>query len=158
MKTITDIIAPIQLLSGSHADVGATGQGCFMNVIAYLNGESQITDESTCVCVTVRPIAVWLNDYLRDDERAILIPYIERAMGSATSDLVTITSRANRAVQMANEMAEYAAESAEYAGYAAAMREAIFQAGLDYLEKVCNPPQEVNQEIIVRANKLLALA
>ena len=32
-------IEPIRLLAGSHADTGTTGKGCFMNVVAYLNGE-----------------------------------------------------------------------------------------------------------------------
>lgn len=41
-------IKPIRLLKGSYADTKTTGQGCFMNVVAYLNGESQITDSSPC--------------------------------------------------------------------------------------------------------------
>ena len=55
---ITEIIKPIKLLSGTHNDTAQTGQGCFMNVIAYLNGEPQITDQSDCVCYVVRPIAI----------------------------------------------------------------------------------------------------
>ena len=54
-------IKPIKLLKGSHADTGSTGQGCFMNVAAYLNGDDQITDSSPCVCVTIRPIVIFLN-------------------------------------------------------------------------------------------------
>ena len=54
MSSITEIIAPIKLLAGTHEDTAKTGSGCFMNVIAYLNGEPQITDQSPCVCVTVR--------------------------------------------------------------------------------------------------------
>jgi hypothetical protein len=125
---LLDVFRPIKLLSGSHADTGKTGQGCFMNVIAYLNGEAQITDQSTCVCVVVRPIAIWLNDYLTDSERHILLPYIERAMGSASSDRKELSRRAGRAVKMAEEMrdiadadatAAYAAEAANAAGDAA---------------------------------------
>lgn len=37
-------IEPIKLLRGQHKDTATTGQGCFMNVIAYLNGDPQITD------------------------------------------------------------------------------------------------------------------
>ena len=177
-------IEPIKLLKRSHPNTGETGQGCFMNVIAYLNGESQITDDSPCVCPTIRPIAIFLNDFANDEQRQRLLPYVLRAMGTRANDVDVVQNRltaiveyaefsarlaAKYAAESATESAEsaeyaaesaakYAAESAEYAGYAAAMREAIFQAGLDYLEKVCNPPQEVNQEIIVRANKLLALA
>ena len=117
--SITDIIQPIKLLSGSHEDTGKTGQGCFMNVIAYLNGEPQITDESTCVCVTVRPIAIWLNDFMVDSERAQLIPYIERAIGSATTDQKELSRRAWRAVKMAEEMRDLAAASDASAASAA---------------------------------------
>ena len=99
-----DVFKPIRLLAGSHVDTGKTGQGCFMNVIAYLNGELQITDRSSCVCVVVRPIAIWINDYLMDSERHILLPYIERAMGSATCDRKELSRRAGRALKMAEEM------------------------------------------------------
>jgi hypothetical protein len=104
-------IQPIKLLSGSHADTGQTGQGCFMNVIAYLNGEAQITDASTCVCVTVRPIAVWLNDYLKDDERHLLLPFIERAMGSATKDREVMNRRLRLVVELATAAAHAAANA-----------------------------------------------
>ena len=123
-----DVFKPIKLLSGSHTDTGKTGQGCFMNVIAYLNGEAQITDQSACVCVVVRPIAIWINDYLMDSERHALLPYIERAMGSATCDQKELSRRAGRAAGMAEEMrdiadadalAAYAAEAGKAAAYAA---------------------------------------
>lgn len=119
-------IEPIKLLSGSHPDTAKTGSGCFMNVIAYLNGEPQITDQSECVCATIRPIAIWLNDYMNDDERSMLIQFIHRAMGTATNDLDILVKRARRAVIFADEMAESAkyaksaAESAMSAAYYAA--------------------------------------
>ena len=126
---LVDLFEPIKLLSGSHADTGRTGRGCFMNVIAYLNGEPQITDRSTCVCVVVRPLAIWINDYLMDSERHILLPYIERAMGSATRDQKELAKRARRAAKVAEEMlgladtdptaAVYAAEAANAAAEAA---------------------------------------
>jgi hypothetical protein len=122
---LLEAFKPIKLLSGSHSDTGETGQGCFMNVISYLNGEAQITDQSTCVCVVVRPVAIWINDYLMDSERHILLPYIERAMGSATCDQTELSRRAGRAVKMAEEMRDiacadaYAAEAANAAAYAA---------------------------------------
>lgn len=86
MNSILDIIKPITLLRGSHRNTARTGQGCFMNVIAYLNGEAQITDESPCVCPTVRSAAIWLNDRTKPADRQRLVPLIERAMGSATED------------------------------------------------------------------------
>jgi hypothetical protein len=113
-------IEPIKLLSGTHADTGQTGQGCFMNVIAYLNNEAHITDQSTCVCFTIRPIAIWLNDYLHDGERARMLPYIERAMGSATDDRKEWERRAFLAADMAKKCADIAAASAKSAAESAA--------------------------------------
>jgi len=84
MNIVPDYIAPIRLLSGHHGDIGATGRGCFMDVIAYLNGESQITDHSPCVRITVRPMAIKLNDFGNDEQRQRLLPFVMRAMGSAT--------------------------------------------------------------------------
>jgi hypothetical protein len=94
-------IQPITLLKGSHDNTAATGQGCFMNVIAYLNGESQITDHSPCVCEVVRPIVIQLNDATGEERRQRLLPFIERAMGSATADPVELARRAELAVQLA---------------------------------------------------------
>lgn len=126
---LIDGLKPIKLLSGSHADTGKTGQGCFMNVIAYLNGEAQITDQSTCVCVVVRPIAIWINDFLMDSERHILLPYIERAMGSATCDREELFRRAGRAVKLAEEMQDIAASAS--ASYAADAKAAANAANAD---------------------------
>lgn len=127
MQTITEIIKPISLLKGSHKDTAQTGSGCFMNVIAYLNGEPQITDQSPCVCVTVRSIAIWFNDFLRDDERGEMIPFIERAMGSATNDEAEISRRVGLMVKFAERQRDIAksaanaansANAASYASYA----------------------------------------
>ena len=96
MNVVPEIIKPIKLLSGSHADTATTGQGCFMNVIAYLNGESQITDQSPCVCFMVRPLAIKLNDLGNDEQRQRLMPFVMRAMGSTTADAVIIESRKQR--------------------------------------------------------------
>ena len=119
MKTITEIIKPITLLRGSHKDTGQTGQGCFMNVVAYLNGEAQITDQSKCVCVTIKPIAIWLNDYLRDNERVRMIPFIERALGSATTDKDELNRRLALVVTFAEQARDISTQSDEYANYAA---------------------------------------
>jgi hypothetical protein len=125
MQTITEIIKPISLLKGSHEDTAQTGSGCFMNVIAYLNGEPQITDQSPCVCVTVRSIAIWFNDFLRDNERGEMIPFIERAMGSATNDKAEMARRLGLVVKFAERQrdiarsADDAANAANYANYAA---------------------------------------
>jgi len=124
MESITEIIKPISLLKGSHEDTAKTGSGCFMNVIAYLNGEAQITDQSPCVCVTVRKIAIWLNDFLRDDERGEMIPFIDRAMGSATDDKAEMARRLCLVVKFASRQRDlakaYAAATYAAAAYAAA--------------------------------------
>ena len=122
-------IEPIKLLKGSHKDTGQTGLGCFMNVIAYLNGEPQITDESPCVCVTVRTIAVWLNDYMTDEERPQLLPFITRAMGSATEDKDTLVRRTSLCADYVERLAARSA-SAEWATRAArdAARDAAWSA------------------------------
>ena len=107
MQSILEIIRPIRLLYGSHSDTATTGQGCAMNVIAYLNGEQVITDQSPCVCSTVRELIIWLNDYLIDgDERQELLPYLLRAMGSATEDKAVIEERLHHLVIFANGAAE----------------------------------------------------
>lgn len=107
METILEIIKPIKLLSGSHSDTGQTGQGCFMNVIAYLNGEDQITDCSPCVCGIARPLLSRLNDFLKDSERQEMLPYIERAMGSATDDKVEIKRRLDLLIVHGRQMGEW---------------------------------------------------
>ena len=84
--SILDVIKPIKLVRGTHPDIATTGQGCFMNVAAYLNGDEKITDESECVCVTIMPIATLLNDMATQEQLVRLLPFIERAMGSATTD------------------------------------------------------------------------
>lgn len=112
---IANIIAPIKLLRGSHTDTASTGQGCVMEVIAYLNGEPQIRDQSECVCFVVQPILIWFNDFLSDNERRILIPFIERAMGSATKDRTVIAYRARLVADTARRMSIAAAKFAKAA-------------------------------------------
>jgi hypothetical protein len=130
MHIVPEIIAPIKLLSGSHADTAKTGQGCFMNVVAYLNGEPQITDNSPCVCFMVRPLAIKLNDYGNDEQRQRLLPFVLRAMGSSTNDKSVTESRRVRIRRYGAECQEiintwranmkaYAADAYAYADAAA---------------------------------------
>lgn len=101
-------IEPIKLLSGSHADTAQTGSGCFMNVIAYLNGEPVITDESPCVCRSIRRIAIWTNDFLRDGERQVMLKYVQRAMGSVTDDKEVMIARLDAMRDLIGELARIA--------------------------------------------------
>ena len=73
-------IQPIKLLAGAHEDTFQTGQGCFMNVAAYLNGDLKMSDKSPCVSPIIRNVAIFLNDMLNDEDRQRLIPLIPRAM------------------------------------------------------------------------------
>jgi len=122
------MIEPIKLLAGSHKDTASTGQGCFMNVIAYLNGEAQITDKSECVCFVMRPLAIYANDLFNDEDRQRLLPFILRAIGSRTDDKEVITERLRHVVAFAEKQsksaAKSAAKSAEYAAMSAAAERA----------------------------------
>lgn len=91
-------IKPITLLQGSHEDTGKTGQGCFMNVIAYLNGEETITDQSECVDPLIRSVAIWMNDHLYDNDRQAMLPFVLRAMGTAYDSDEVKQRRARRIV------------------------------------------------------------
>ncbi len=180
---ITEIIKPINLLRGTHDDTAQTGQGCFMNVIAYLNGERQITDQSDCVCYVVRPIAIWLNDYLQDDERHLMIPFIERAMGSRSDDKNEVIRRLKLVVKFSDAAAEYAesaakyAESVEYAvesakyavesaksaesaaKYAkyAAIRKQLIEAAFEFLDEALPKKLIIEHVIVERAKQLVSL-
>lgn len=104
-------IEPIKLLSGSHADTAQTGSGCFMNVIAYLNGEPQITDESPCVCRSIRRPAIWMNDFLSDSERHLLLPFVQRAMGTATFDETVLRQRIGVLIEYIRDLVAMAKKS-----------------------------------------------
>ena len=111
-------IPQIKLLAGPHGDTALTGTGCFMNVIAYLNGEPTITDQSECVCYVMRPLAIWANDWMNDAERPALLPFLLRAMGSRTDDMAEIKRRLALVVEFANKQGNFAAQYAQYAQYA----------------------------------------
>jgi len=174
MESITEIIKPISLLKGSHEDTAKTGSGCFMNVIAYLNGEAQITDQSPCVCVTVRKIAIWLNDFLRDDERGEMIPFIDRAMGSATDDKAEMARRLCLVVKFASRQRDLAkaytpatyaaATAATYAAAAATyaaddkFRGEIKAVAFEFLDAALPKAVQPTGPLIERAKSLVACA
>jgi len=103
------VITPIELLAGHYADTDTTGRGCFMDVASYLNGDDIITDHSPCVCPVVRQFVVWLNDYMNDDERGALLPFIERAMHTGWHDSLIIDKRVidERAVHRADLLSKF---------------------------------------------------
>ncbi|MFM7461930.1 MAG: hypothetical protein ACKO15_13955, partial [Burkholderiales bacterium] len=96
------MIEPIKLLKGTHSDTGTTGQGNFMNVVAYLNGELQITDDSECVCVAMQPLLMYANDLFTDEDRQKLWPFITRAISSRTDDRAEVSRRLSLIVAFAD--------------------------------------------------------
>jgi hypothetical protein len=180
MNVVPEIIKPIKLLAGTHADTAQTGQGCFMNVIAYLNGEPQITDESPCVCVTVRRMAITLNDRGTDEQRQRLLPFVMRAMGSATKDEAVLRERTARLRAYGAECQEiiHAWRAEMKAAYADAYANAyakkaardfafakrdelkakLFDAGLRYLDAVLPAADAPTSAVLERAERLCELA
>ena len=113
METLADILKPIKLLRGSHANTGVTGQGCFMNVASYLNGDIVVTDRPPCVCPLVRSVAVWVNDLMEDGERDALLVFVERAMNSKTPDHQELKRRFQLALALAGSLVATAREAVD---------------------------------------------
>jgi len=70
-------IATIPLLSGHHRDIIADNGGCIMDVVAFVAGTPG-TDTPPCVSAPLARAMQRLNDWMRDDERELLRPYITR--------------------------------------------------------------------------------
>jgi hypothetical protein len=112
MQSITDIIQPISLLEGDHPEAIGFGQGCFMNVVSYLNGEDVITDDSPCVCPSIRKTVIILNDNIvfQDDDsiealdRNRLLPFVERALGSRSEDPEVIAFRTVKVLEFFSDL------------------------------------------------------
>lgn len=111
METLADILKPIKLLRGNHTNTGVTGQGCFMNVASYLNGDTIVTDRPTCVCPLVRSVAVWVNDLMEDGERDALLAFIERALRSKTPDPLELKRRFRLVLDLADSLVATAREA-----------------------------------------------
>ena len=92
---VLNIIKPIKLLKGSHKETGATGSGCMMNVISYLQNESVITDAPGGVDSVIRNVCISINDFMEDGERQQLTPFVFRAMNTATTDRKVWQRRGN---------------------------------------------------------------
>ena len=150
-------IPQIKLLAGTHPDTASTGTGCFMNVIAYLNGEPTITDQSACVCYVMRPIAIWANDWMTDDERPALLPFLLRAMGSRTDDRAEITRRLALVVEFTNKQKDFAATNAQCAQSAAQYRKDNVAAILALFDAAFPPLDEVSEVTLQRVRTLEAI-
>jgi hypothetical protein len=97
-------INPIRLVRGGRDDTDKTGEGCIMNVIAYMQGE-RITDTPEGVCEALRILAIYVNDHCEDGERqTLLIPLVHRLMNTATANLSVVAKRFNAIWKLANEL------------------------------------------------------
>lgn len=179
-------IQPIRLLKGSHADTASTGSGSFMNVISYLNGEPQITDESPCVAPILRSIYVRINDFFASNGWAQdLIPFIPRAMGSAgrvdeqavaymcadaacrvfapialeASGMITQAASLRSISPIVDEKTARAdaAHAAAYAAYAV-NKQAIRREVLALLDRITPQADDAQQQHIDRATELVCTA
>lgn len=134
----------------------------------------------------IRIIAIDLNDMVDDNKRQELLPFILRAMGTATDDKAVKAYRKelskqymkvyNRFKRMKRDF--YSKDNFSY-GFAfikntdyftqmhirqqqftekvKMYEEELFKLGLEFLDKACNPLTEPNKEIIRRAKELTLL-
>ena len=82
------ITHPLRLAKGSHRP--ASGEGCAMNVISYINGDAQVTDFPTC---SARPLSLLVqssNDllagpdgYLSPDNSVVALDLAWQTVGTA---------------------------------------------------------------------------
>lgn len=105
-------IEQISISRGSHSDIGTTGHGSMTDVVSYLNGDSVVVEQSPCVCFTIRPVIIFLNNLVNDAERQQLVPYILRVMNTATDDRDVLGARFAALTQYAESNARIAAEYA----------------------------------------------
>ncbi|BBU22132.1 hypothetical protein [Mycobacterium xenopi] len=66
MIDLDRITHPLRLAKGSHQP--GSGKGCAMNVISYINGDTQITDYPQCSARPLAALVQMCNDELADDD------------------------------------------------------------------------------------------
>ncbi len=66
MIDLERITHPLRLASGSHER--GSGKGCAMNVISYINGDTQITDYPACSARPLARLVQRINDSLADKD------------------------------------------------------------------------------------------
>jgi len=74
-----DLPPGFHLRRGNHASFHAGA--CLMEAVAYVAGE-QHSDRPNCVCPVLGVIGRWLNDIMNEGGREMLIPLIERLIGT----------------------------------------------------------------------------
>ena len=74
-------LAEFKLARGAHKE--PEDGLCFMEAVAWLEGEPH-SDQPTCVCPVIGAYIRSLNDFLPDDLRQKLIPYLPRVVGTVS--------------------------------------------------------------------------
>jgi hypothetical protein len=70
---------------------------CFMEMIAFLNGEDH-TDKPSCVHRNLIPVGINANDFLSDENRQRMVPFMTAFMGTADIDLDMVKARVQQEV------------------------------------------------------------
>jgi hypothetical protein len=96
-------LKPLTLVRGARTNIAATGKGCAMNMIAYLQGEPP-NDHPRGVDLAIRNLAVALND-LADDElrQELLMPLLARMMSTQYDPPWAKANQRRRILAMAYE-------------------------------------------------------
>lgn len=75
----------LNLISGmGEAPNGGPGRGCVMNWVAWKAGEAW-SDQPACACPVLTAFCISWNDGMNDGDRQILLPYIDRLIGSRST-------------------------------------------------------------------------
>ena len=84
-------LTTLKLLSGSHS---RRSEGvCLLEAVAWFAGEPH-TDQPECVSGVLASYGRAFNDGLPEADRQRLVPYVERLVGTATTDLALERQRA----------------------------------------------------------------
>jgi hypothetical protein len=72
----------IKLSEGAHSN--PQDGMCIMECVAYIEGEKH-TDHPKCACPVVTSFAIRTNDWMKGEERQLLLPFVLRIAGSKSS-------------------------------------------------------------------------
>jgi len=91
--TVPDFM-PI-LSHGSH--YGPSEGACFMEMISFLNGEKH-SDKPECVHKNLIPVGINANDFLSNESRQHMVPFMTAFMGTQDIDLEMVKARVQQEV------------------------------------------------------------
>src|SRR5690349_10104438 len=84
------------LSAGGHIQ-GPESGACFMEMIAFLNGEDH-TDKPKCVHRQLIPVGIIANDFLSDRNRQKMIDLMGAFMGTDKIDIYAVRARVQQEV------------------------------------------------------------